>query len=172
MNRPDHNAFDYLIARPLRFSWLLLPLMGFECVMSEHPLVPFEEGFVDPALVGRWLQTGEDADAAEVVISMQDDGLMAIDFIGKDEAEQPFYSYRGYASRLGEETYANLELTDMGCLACEPDYRDTIRADFFRDFAPIIAGSDAASCTFIIVRYEHTEDDRLIINWQELFVTP
>lgn len=166
MIRPDRYTFDYLIARPIRFSWLLLPLMGFECVMSEHPLASFEDGFVDPALVGHWIETGEGSDDSELFISMRDDGMMAVDFVLADEDERPFYRYRGYASRLGEDTYANLEFVDLDCQACIETDLAGQRTEFFEGFAPIVADSETATCTFIVIRYEHTADDRLILNWQ------
>jgi hypothetical protein len=62
MTGPNRSGLAYIIARPIRFSWLLLPLMGFECVMSEHPLVPLEEGFVDEAVLGHWYEAGENPD--------------------------------------------------------------------------------------------------------------
>jgi len=156
-----------IIARPLRYAWLLLPLMGFECVMSEHPLVAFEDGFVDPALVGTWIEAGDDPDSTELLITLQDDGRMAVDLVLADESERPFYSYRGYASRLGDDTYANLELVGIGCQACSPSELESSRADFAQAHFPIIAGSDTAACTHIVVLYEHTSDDRLVINWQD-----
>jgi hypothetical protein len=156
-----------IIARPIRYSWLLLPLLGFECVMSEQPLVPFEDGFVDPALVGTWIESGEDPDTSELLITLRDDGRMAVDVIQTDDNERPFYSYRGYAARLGDDTYANLELVAAGCQACTPAELESARAEFAEENFPIIAGTEAASCTYIVIRYEHTDDDRLIINWQD-----
>ena len=156
-------GIGYCIARPIRFSWLMLPLMGFECVMSEHPLVSLEEGFIDEALVGHWIET---SDGTELVISMRDDGLMNVEMGETDEGERSFYAYRGYSSRLGEDTYANLEFFDVGCEGCDQGELDIGRAEIFEDFAPILAETDGATCTFIIIRYEHTEDDRLIVYWQ------
>jgi hypothetical protein len=167
MIRPDRQALAYFVARPVRISWLLLPLMGFECVMSERPLVPFEDGFVDVGLVGHWYEQSEDSDDTELEISLREDGMMEIELILADEEERPYYTYRGYAARLGEDTYANLELLDISCLECGQVEFGAARAEFFEDHHPIIADTDRASCTFIVIQYEHTEDDRLVVYWQD-----
>jgi hypothetical protein len=167
MIRPDRPALAYFVAKPVRLSWLLLPLMGFECVMSERPLVPFEDGFIDTTLVGHWYEQSEDSDSTELAISVRDDGMMAVELILADEEERPYYTYRAYASRLGDETYANLELLDISCPECTDVDFGAAREEFFDDHHPIIADTDRASCTFIVIKYEHVEDDRLVVYWQD-----
>lgn len=161
--RVELHAKDKLVNRPLRLWWLclLLPLMGFERVVSERPLTPTNEGFIDRAVIGDWASV-DDAGKLALTIARDQSGLLEVRAYDHDVEGVPYLRYRAYSSRLGEDTYANLELVGYGCLDCDGAELAAARAEIFDPLSPIVARS-GSTCKFILVKYQHTADDRLIV---------
>jgi hypothetical protein len=162
--RVELHAKDKLVNRPLRLWWLclLLPLMGFERVVSERPLTPTNEGFIDRAVIGDWASASGDAGTLALTISREQSGLLEVRTFDHDVEGVPYLRFRAYSSRLGDDTYANLELFGYGCLDCDGAELATARAEIFDPLSQIVARS-GSTCKFIVLKYQHTADDRLIV---------
>lgn len=158
------HARDRFAGRPIRLWWLclLLPLMGFERVVSEQPLTPTSEGFIDRAVIGDWA-IASDADAKlALTIAREQSGLLEVRTYDHDVEGVPYLRFRAYSSRLGDDTYANLELVGYGCLDCDGADLARIRSEIFDPLSRIV-GRAGSSCIFILVKYQHTPDGRLLV---------
>ena len=157
------RALDYFVRRPIRLCWLLLPLMGFESVVSEHPLSPPNEGFIDRGVIGDWALADDGERKLALSVSRAESGLLEVRAYDHAREGIPYLRYRAYSSRLGEDTYANLELVGYGCVDCDGVQLTKIRVEVFDPLAQIV-GRTGATCTFILVKYRHTvADDRLVV---------
>jgi hypothetical protein len=161
--RLNLRVLDYFVGKPIRLWWLLLPLMGFDSVVSEHPLTPANEGFIDRTVTGDWVIASDGQNQVALSITRTETGLLEVRTYVHDEAGTPYLRYRGYSSRLGDNTYANLELVGYGCNDCDGAELTALRTEIFDPLSPILASRAGSSCTFILVRYELTADNRLIV---------
>jgi len=158
------RALDYFVSKPIRLGWLLLPLMGFERVVSEQPLTPASEGFIDRAVTGDWASATDEEGRLALSVTRAEAGRLEIRTYDHDEEGVPYLRYRAYSSRLGEDTYANLELVGYGCVDCDGAELTTIRAQVFDPLSQIVSRS-GATCIHMLVKYELTPDDRLIVHF-------
>jgi hypothetical protein len=156
------RALNYFVRKPVRLWWLLLPLMGFESVVSERPLTPTNEGFIDRDVIGDWALATDTQRKLVLSIARAESGMLEVRAHDHAEAGVPYLRYRAYSSRLGEDTYANLELVGYGCVDCSGAQLPIIRAEVFDPLSQIV-GRTGSTCKFILVKYEHTADDRLIV---------
>ena len=159
------RALDYFVRKPIRLGWLLLllPLMGFESVVSERPLTPANEGFIDRGVIGDWAIATDAQRKLVLSVARAESGLLEVR--AHDHAREgiPYLRYRAYSSRLGEDTYAVLELVGYGCVDCDGEQLPIIRAEVFDPLAAIV-GRAGATCKFILVKYRHTAaNDRLVV---------
>jgi len=158
----DLRALNYFVRKPIRLWWLLLPLMGFESVVSENPLTPSDQGFLDRAVIGDWAAATDEQRKPALSVARAESGLLEVRAYFHDREGVPYLRYRAYSSRLGDDTYANLELVGYGCVDCDGAQLTRIRTQVFDPLGQIL-GRTGATCTFILVKYEHTADDRLIV---------
>ena len=156
------RALDYFVSKPVRLWWLLLPLMGFESVVSESPLSPASEGFIDRDVIGDWAFATDEQRKLVLSVARAETGLLEVRAYDHAMAGIPYLRYSAYSSRLGEDTYANLELVGYGCVDCDGAELTRIRSEVFDPLGQIL-GRTGATCTFILVKYRHTADDGLIV---------
>jgi hypothetical protein len=158
------RALECFARKPIRLCWLLLPLMGFECVMSERPLSPPEQGFIDRAVIGDWASATDAQGRLVLSIGRTQSGLLDVRLFDGDYEGVRFLRYRAYSSRLGEDTYANLELVGYGCEDCDGSELSVMRSEVFDPLSQIVADRAGSTCTFIIVKYELADANRLIVH--------
>jgi hypothetical protein len=158
------RALECIARKPIRLCWLLLPLMGFECVMSERPLSPPEQGFIDRAIIGDWASATDEQGQLALRVTRSQGGLLEVQLFDGDFDGVRYLRYRAYSSRLGEDTYANLELVGYGCEDCDDPEAATMRSEVFDPLSQIVADRAGSTCTFIIVKYELADADRLIVH--------
>lgn len=158
------HARDRFAGRPVRLWWLclLLPLMGFERVVSEQPLTPTSQGFIDRAVIGDWANESDAEGKLALTISREQSGLLEVRAYDHDVEGVPYLRYRAYSSRLGDDTYANLELVGYGCLDCDGAELAAIRSEIFDPLSRIV-GRAGSSCIYILVKYQNAADGRLIV---------
>ena len=158
------RARDGVARRLIRLWWLclLLPLMGFERVVSEQPLTPTSEGFIDRDVIGDWTMASDAEGKLAFTIAREQSGLLEIRAYDHDVEGVPYLRYRAYSSRLGDDTYANLELVGYGCLDCDGADLARIRSEIFDPLSRIV-GRSGSSCIYILVKYRHASDGRLIV---------
>lgn len=153
---------DCFVRKPVRLWWLVLPLMGFESVVSEQPLSPASEGFIDRGAIGDWAIATDGERKLALSVSRAESGLLEVRAYEHAIEGTPYLRYLAYSSRLGEDTYANLELVGYGCVDCDGAALTRIRTTVFDPLGQIV-GRTGATCKFILVKYELTADDRLIV---------
>jgi hypothetical protein len=155
---------ESFIRKPGVLLWLLLPLplMGFESVVSERPLTPANEGFIDRELIGDWMSATDEQGRLALSVVRAESGLLEFRAYDHEKEGSPYLRYRAFSSRLGDATYANLELVGYGCVDCSGAQLPIIRAEVFDPLSQIV-GRTGSTCKFILVKYEHTADDRLIV---------
>lgn len=156
------RALDGAFRKPRMLLWLLLPLMGFGSVVSERPLTPASEGFIDRELIGDWTNAADSHGRLALSISRSETGLLEIRVYAPEKEGNPYLRYRAYSSRIDGVTYANLELVGYGCIDCDGAELMSLRTEIFDPLGRILAGRSGSSCTFIPVKYERTEDNRLV----------
>lgn len=160
--RTKLHALGYFVRKPVRLWWLVLPLMGFESVVSEQPLSPASEGFIDRGVIGDWAIATDGQRKLALSVSRAESGLLEVRAYDHAIEGIPYLRYRAYSSHLGEDTYANLELVGYGCVDCDGTELTRIRTTVFDPLGQIV-GRTGATCKFILVKYELTADDRLIV---------
>ena len=157
------RALDGAFRKPRLLLWLLLPLMGFGSVVSQRPLTPASEGFIDRELIGDWTSAMDPHGRLALSISRTEAGLLEIRVYAPEKEGSPYLRYRAYSSRLDGVTYANLELVGYGCIDCDGAELMALRTEIFDPLGRIVAGRSGSSCTFIPMKYERTEDNRLVL---------
>ena len=150
------------IRRPALLIWLAFPLMGVECVMSEQPLTPFEDGFIDNAAIGEWAIENEPGQELSLSVRVEDTGMMGVRYYARD-VPRSYIDYRGYSSRLGDRTFINLQLIDTGCEYCSEAHLAEARAELAAARQNFIGPDATGTCSYLIVRYELLDDDRLVL---------
>jgi len=147
----------------LRARLLLLlsafPLMGMQCVMSEYPLTAPEDGFIDYAAVGDWAIADEPGQEIRVSVGIDDNGMMTVRNYQRDVARS-FVDYTGYSSKLGDQTFINLQIEDTGCIYCSDEHLAAAKSELEKFFSDTGQGA-SDSCSYTIIRYELTDDNTL-----------
>jgi hypothetical protein len=155
------SIVTFFANRPVRLLWLVLPLMAMEspgCVMSERPLTRFQDESIDTALFGEWMVVDDPGNRLVMSIGAMDQNAMEFRSF---ENDQSYIVLAGYASRVGDESYVNLQFVDAGCLDCSEAEFAAKRAEFQRDYASVLAGNPDNACTYMLIRYEFSGDGKL-----------
>jgi hypothetical protein len=161
--RLNQRVLDYFVRKPIRLGWLLLPLMGFDSVVSEEPLAPANEGFIDRAVIGDWAIATDGENKVALSITRAESGLLEVRSFDHEKEGVPYLRYRAYSSRLGDDTYANLELVGYGCIDCDGAELMRLRTEIFDPLSQIVARGASSTCTFILVKYDLTDGGDLVV---------